>query len=168
MESVASSPMPPPEDDGVIDLDPDQKPDPEPDPNVEALVEALEHHPPGPEHHLIRPFGLESLGSIIANLELRQQLAWMRQHLHIRPKGHAGRPKGSGLKESITVALELWIQGVPILEICRKLKIPRADKETLESGIRGRIRGLPKDERLAVRRARRENLERLRAVKKSR
>ena len=83
-----------PEGDGVTCLDPDQEPDPEPDPYVEALVGVLVNHPPGPEQFLIRLF----FGSWWQELQLRQQLEWMRQSLHIRPKGQRGRP----LNPSIT------------------------------------------------------------------
>ncbi|MGD0778661.1 MAG: hypothetical protein ABSC05_38260 [Candidatus Solibacter sp.] len=130
---------PPPNDQGVIDLDPDGEPEAEPDPCLEAVVK-----------HLPRsqsPSGFEFGAGLLLRF-----LYWptIREHLHIKPKGQRGAPR----KPSIDEAWNLWMQGYRHAEYCHKLRIPKEKQSGLTSAIRQRMHNLNEDERRAVTEAR--------------
>jgi hypothetical protein len=88
----------------------------------------------------------------------------MRQFLHMQPKGRRGRPKGSGLQQHTTEALELHRRAYTAWEMCRELGIPRNHRTRLEARIRSAIRRLPEDERQAIVDARKEARKRRKAA----
>ncbi len=131
------------EDDPVVQeeiIDLSSAPTPEPDPCVEAIAQSFPK---------LDPFTRVGLSS---------QVSFMREFLHMRPKRQRGRPR----KPSIDEAWNLWAeQAMDHAEYCRKLKVHGEESRRLKSGVRGRMRSLPKDERLAVTEARRSKRARL-------
>jgi len=73
----------------------------------------------------------------------------MREYLHIHPKGHPGRPKGTW-KRVPPKALTLWKQGMPPAEICSELNVPYDERKSFKSALGSATRRLPRGLRKEV------------------
>lgn len=148
----------------------------ESDPCFRALVQHLPKYPlpPVPAEQTLDPWSKLilscprdpiSMGMALGVEQalLGMKVVWMRQFLHMSPKRPRGRPKGSGLKQDTEEGFHLWKLGYTPGETRRKLGLAEEEGKKLQSRLRSRIRRLPKEERLALRKLHREERERRRA-----
>jgi len=140
-------PGPPCEDNGIdltLNLGP-QRPDPcESDPCLRVLVQHLPRHTSSLQSKLSAFPLLTAFSDAYARIDLSEKLEWMREHLHIRPKGTPGRPKGTW-KRVPPEALTLWKRGMPPAEIACALKIPYSERKAFKAALRSAARKLSKN-----------------------
>ena len=96
----------------------------------------------------------KAFGDAVTRTIIAAGLEWMREFLHITPKGIRGRPRGSGMKPNTDAAWKLWKEGKIASEICRELGIPQKERNRLYARLRQKLKRLPEHERCEVLEAR--------------